>query len=352
MGYMGSFELEKVERTKWSHYERRSKRALCPVLSRMWTSMEGSATRWRNSRAGELLSRCCRGEAIGVDGNNGPRIGARVPILITGVLAFWVTSGMALADPSLPDPSAPVDAASSAASSATDAASGAVDSATSASDDVVTAASNEAESAGDSVVSTAESAAEVASSAAGGASSASQAGGGSPGAPSSGAADGSTGSTPSSPSESPSDAGTGNATAGDRTSGGRGERKKMVSRDDGGSANHDAGGRGRDEGRGGRARQAPRDSDGPTPGGDDGGGRIGDLTELVQSGQEIGDNTTVSVVTSSDGSDDPPLFEGLPITGFEVSVFFAAGAGLASLGVALLSYARERSGDSGRPRLS
>jgi hypothetical protein len=72
----------------------------------------------------------------------------------------------------------------------------------------------------------------------------------------------------------------------------------------------------------------------------------------VQSGQEIGDNTTVSVVTSSDGSDDPPLFEGLPITGFEVSVFFAAGAGLASLGVALLSYARERSGDSGRPRLS
>ena len=322
--------------------------------------MEGSAARWRNSRAGELLSRCCRGEAIGVDGNNGHRIGAWVPVLITGVLTFWVTSGIALADPSLPDPSAPVDAASSAASSATDTASGAVDSATSAADDVVTAASNEAESAGDSAVSTAESAAEAASSAgggassasqAGGASSASQAGGGSPGAPSSAAAGGSTGSTPSSPAGSPSDAGSGNATAGDRTSGGRGERGKLVSRYDG-SANHDAGGRGRDEGRGGRARQAPRDADGPTPGGDDDGGRIGDLTELVQSGQEIGDSTTVSVVASSDGSDDPPLFEGLPITGFEVSVFFAAGAGLASLGVALLSYARERSGDSGRPRLS
>jgi hypothetical protein len=331
------------------------------AFSRMSTSMEGSAARWRNSRAGELLSRCCRGEAIGVDGNNGPRIGAWVPVLITGVVAFWVTSGIALADPSLPDPSAPVDAASSAASSATDAASGAVDSATSAADDVVTSASNEAESAGDSVVSTAESAAAAAPSAgggassasqAGGASSASEAGGGSSGAPSSGAAGGSTGSTPSSPAGSPSDAGSGNATVGDRTSGGRGERGKLASRYDGGSANHDAGGRGRDEGRGGRARQAPRDSDGPTPGEDDDGGRIGDLTELVQSGQEIGASTTVSVVTSSDGSDDPPLFEGLPITGFEVSVFFAAGAGLASLGVALLSYARERSGDSGRPRLS
>jgi hypothetical protein len=288
-----------------------------------------------------------------VDGNNGLRIGARVLVLIAVALPLSVTSGIALADPSLPDPSAPVDAASNAASSAADEASGAVDSATSAADDVVSAASNEAESAADSAVSTAETTAEAASGAVGSASPASQAGEGSEGTSSSGAVGGSPGSGMS-PAGSPADSGSVDAPAGESTTG-AGERGKVVSRYDGGSADGKANGaaRGPDAGRDGGAKQVSQESDSPTRRDDEGDrGPLGDLSDLVQSGQEIGDSTTVSVVTSPDRSDDPPLFEGLPITGFEVSVLFAAGAGLASLGVALLSYARERSASSGRPRLS
>jgi hypothetical protein len=290
------------------------------------------------------------GEAISVDGNNRLGIGVRVLVLIAVALPLWATSGLALADPSLPDPSAPVDAATGAASSAGDTATGAVDSATSAADDVVSAASNGAESASDSAVSTAAATAEAASGAAGSSSPASQAGGGSAGTPSSGAAGGS----PDSGSSPPPD-GSVETPAGESTSAEGGDRTKPVSRYDGGSARRKAKGdaEGPHAGRGAGAKQVSQESGGPTHGDNDEGREpVGDLSDLVESGQEIGDSTTVSVVTSPDRSDDPPLLEALPITGFEVTVLFAAGAGLASLGVALLSYARERSAGSDRPRVS
>jgi hypothetical protein len=281
---------------------------------------------------------------MGVDGRKGWGRGARI-LLVAPMLALWATPGIALADPTLPDPSGPVDAATSAASgaaeSAADTASGTVDAATSAADDVVDAAASEADGAASSAASTAQGAA----SAAGGASPTSAGGGAAPTTASQGAG-GSSGSDQSSPAGSGSagpttDGGSVNTRAGDRAPAAKVESHL----ERGESGRPKASGDGRpDRGRGAGARQESQEPDGPADRGGEDDGRVGDLSELVQSGQHIGDSTTVSVVTSPDESDDPPLFEGLPITGFEVSVLVSAAAGLAALGLALLAHARERSG--------
>jgi hypothetical protein len=357
MGYMASMlSVRRLQRTNRSAGRTQSgcreaiRAHLELVFSRRWKSIggiRGAPAKLLNQ--GSNSSRCCRGEAIRVDGNNRLRIGARVLLAGAGTLALWTLPSIALADPSLPDASAPVDAASSAASSAE----GTVDSAASVADDLVGSVSNEAAGAGDSAISTAEATAEAASDAAGTASAtASQAGGGSVGTSAPEAA-ASSGSSASSPTGSPGDGGSISAPAGNPAASTEGERGRVVSRYDGGSP------------RRGAHDDAMRSEGGRNPGGKQGaqkshdtpreaedGRRVGDLSALVQSGQDIGDSATVSVVTNPNPSDDPPLFDDLPITGFEASVLFAVGAGLASLGLAALSYARERSAGSGRPRLS
>jgi hypothetical protein len=67
-----------------------------------------------------------------------------------------------------------------------------------------------------------------------------------------------------------------------------------------------------------------------------------DLAELVESGQLIGDTATVSVVADPGGVDDPPLIDGLPITGLEVAVLAATGLALVAVGMALMASARGR----------